>query len=93
VGYAGKHRTRFLEDYQLPAIWAKVNGLFAPIVLYGGRIVASWKTFTRNSRTFIEVRMLHPHLRLPEDLFSDAVVATEAALAVKVADLQVLAAD
>ena len=93
VGFAGKHRTRFLEDYQLPAIWAKVNGLFAPIVLYGGRIVASWKTLTRSSRTAIEVRMLDPHPRLAEDLFSDAILATEAALAVKVADLQVLAGD
>jgi hypothetical protein len=93
VGYAGKHRTRFLEDYQVPAIWAKVNGLFAPIVLYGGHIVASWKTLTRSSRTAIEVRMLDPHPRLAEDLFSDAILATEAALGVKVADLQVLAGD
>lgn len=93
VGYAGKHRTRFLEDYQLPAIWAKVNGLFAPVVLYGGRIVASWKTITRSSRTAIEVRMLDPHPRLAEDLFSDAIVATEAALGVKIADLQVRAGD
>ena len=92
VGYAGKHRTRFLEDYQLPAIWAKVNGLFTPIVLYGGRIVASWKTISRSSRTAIQVRMLDPHPRLAEDLFDDAILATEAALAVKVADLQVLAA-
>jgi len=93
VGYAGKHRTRFLEDYQLPAIWAKVNGLFAPIVLYNGHIVASWKTLTRSNRTAVEVRMLDPHPRLAEDLFSDAILATEAALAVKVADLQVLAGD
>jgi hypothetical protein len=39
------------------------------------------------------VRMLDPHPHLAEDLFSDAIVATEAALAVKVADLQVLARD
>ena len=93
VGYAGKHRTRFLEEDQLPAVWAKVNGLFTPIVLYGGRIVASWKTVTRSSRTAIEVRMLDPHPRLAEDLFSDAIRATEAALAVKVADLQVRTAE
>jgi hypothetical protein len=93
VGYAGKHRTRFLEEHQLPAVWAKVNGLFSPIVLHGGRIVASWKTLTRGKRTDIEVRMLDPHPRLADDLFTDAIAATETALDLKVSDLRVIAAN
>jgi winged helix DNA-binding protein len=92
VGYAGKNRLRFLEDYQLPKIWAKVNGLFSPIVLYGGRIVASWKTLTRGSRTDMEVRMLDPHPPLNEEQFTEAIVATEAALDLKIGDLRVIAA-
>ena len=47
VGYHGRNRTRFLTEQQLPKIWAKVNGLFSPVVLYDGHLVASWKTIRR----------------------------------------------
>ena len=46
VGYHGRNRTRFLTEQQLPKVWAKVNGLFSPVVLYDGQLVASWKTIT-----------------------------------------------
>src|SRR4249919_1287264 len=36
VGYHGRNRTRFLTEQQLPQVWAKVNGLFSPVVLYDG---------------------------------------------------------
>lgn len=93
VGYAGTNRTRFLTAQQLPSVWAKVNGMFSPIVLYGGQIVATWKTLTIGKRTAIEVRMLDPHPPVPEHLFADAVAATEQALAVRIGDLRVLAAN
>jgi hypothetical protein len=93
VGYAGKNRTRFLTEQQLPSIWAKVNGLFAPIVLHGGRIVASWKTLTSGKETDIEVRMLAPHAPLPDDLFADAIASTGLALNLTVRDLRVLPAE
>ena len=93
VGYAGKNRTRFLTEQQLPSIWAKVNGLFAPIVLHGGRIVASWKTLTSGKQTDIEVRMLAPHAPLPDDLFADAIVSTGHALNLTIRDLRVLPAE
>jgi len=92
VGYARRNRARFLTEQQLPSVWAIVNGLLAPIVLYRGRIVATWKTLTAGRRTDIEVRMLDPHPPVPEHLFADAVKATEQALAVTIADLRVLAA-
>jgi hypothetical protein len=92
VGYAGTNRTRFLTAQQLPSVWAKVNGMFKPIVLYGGHIVATWQTLTVGQRTAIEVRMLDPHPPLPEHLLSDAVAATEQALALRIGDLRVLAA-
>ena len=90
VGYHGRHRTRFLTEHQLPKVWAKVNGLFAPIVLSDGVIVASWRTLTRGSRTDIEVRMLDPHPPLPTDMFTEAVAATERVLDLKVTDVRVL---
>jgi DNA glycosylase AlkZ-like len=91
VGYQGRNRTRFLTEHQLPKVWAKVNGLFSPVVLYDGRLVASWKTITKGSRTDIEVTMLDPHPVLAEDLFADAVAATEQVLELKITDLRVRA--
>ena len=90
VGYHGRNRTRFLTEQQLPQVWAKVNGLFAPIVLYDGLIVASWRTLTKGSRTDIEVRMLDPHPSLATDLFNEAVAATERTLDLTVTDIRVL---
>jgi Winged helix DNA-binding domain len=89
VGYHGRHRTRFLTEQQLPKVWAKVNGLFSPVVLYGGQLVASWKTITKNRRTDIEVTMLDPHPVLPDDLFGEAIAATEQVLDLKITDLRV----
>jgi Winged helix DNA-binding domain len=91
VGYHGRHRTRFLTEQQLPKVWAKVNGLFSPVVLYGGRLVASWKTITKGRRTDIEVTMLDPHPVLADDLFDDAIAATEQVLDLKITDLRVRA--
>ena len=93
VGYAGTNRTRFLTAQQLPSVWAKVNGMFKPIVLCSGHIVATWQTLTVGQRTAIEVRMLDPHPPLAEHLLSDAVAATEQALALRVGELRVLAAN
>jgi Winged helix DNA-binding domain len=89
VGYHGRHRTRFLTEQQLPKVWAKVNGLFSPVVLHDGHLVASWKTITKNRRTDIEVTMLDPHPVLADDLFSDAIAATERILDLKITDLRV----
>ncbi len=89
VGYHGRHRTRFLTEQQLPKVWTKVNGLFTPVVLYGERLVASWKTITKGRRTDIEVTMLDPHPVLADDLFSDAIAATAQVLDLTITDLRV----
>jgi DNA glycosylase AlkZ-like len=89
VGYHGRHRTRFLTEQQLPKVWAKVNGLFAPVVLYDGHLVASWKTITNGRRTDIEVTMLDPHPVLADDLLGDAITATEQVLDLTITDLRV----
>ena len=68
VGYAGTNRTRFLTAQQLPSVWAKVNGLFSPIVLYGGRIVATWKTLAVGKDTAYrsaDARPASAHARAP----------------------------
>jgi hypothetical protein len=60
-------------------------------VLYDGRLVASWKTISKGQRTDIEVAMLDPHPVLAEDLFADAITATELVLDIKITDLRVQA--
>jgi Winged helix DNA-binding domain len=89
VGYHGRHRTRFLTEQQLPKVWAKVNGLFSPVVLHSGQLVASWKTISKGRRTDIEVTMLDPHPVLADDLFADAIAATEQVLDLTITDLRV----
>jgi hypothetical protein len=89
VGYQGRNRTRFLTEQQLPKVWTKVNGLFSPVVLYDGQLVASWKTITKGSRTDIEVNMLDPHPVLADELFVDAIAAMEQILDLKITDLRV----
>ena len=89
VGYHGRNRTRFLTEQQLLKIWAKVNGLFSPVVLYDGHLVASWKTITKGRRTDIEVTMLDPHPVLADDLFGDAIAATEQVLDLTITDLRI----
>jgi len=74
-------------------VWAKVNGLFSPVVLFAGRLVASWRTITKGRRTDIEVSMLDPHPPLAEDLFTDAVAATERVLDLRVTDVRVRPAE
>ena len=93
LGYAGRNRTRFVTVDQLPRVWAKVNGLFSPVVLYDGRLVASWKTISKGRRTDIEVSMLPPHRALPADLFDAPVRAVERALNLSIQDVRVHTAD
>jgi Winged helix DNA-binding domain len=89
VGFHGRNRTRFLTEQQLPKVWAKVNGLFSPVVLYRGHLVASWKTITKGRRTDIEVTMLDPHPVLADELFADAIAATERVLNLRITELGV----
>ena len=89
LGYCGRQRTRFLSTDQLPAVWSKVNGVYAPTVLHDGRIVARWRTVTQGRRTSIEVTMLDPYSPLAEDLFTGPVRAVELALGLTVDDLRV----
>jgi hypothetical protein len=92
LGFTGRNRNRFCGPEQLAQVWAKANGLFSPVVLNDGRIVATWKTLTRGRRTDLEVRMLVGEIRLSEDLFDDQLRAFSAVLDCPVTELRVLPA-
>jgi hypothetical protein len=90
VGFHGSHRTRFLEADQLDAVWAKVNGQFAPSVLHRGRLVATWRTVLRGSAATLEVTMLQRCAPLSEDQLSAPVAALSRVLDLAVEDVRVL---
>jgi hypothetical protein len=89
VGFQGRNRFRFLTEAQLAQVWAKANGLFSPVVLHEGRVVASWRTLGTGRRVDLEVIMLDPYPELPEDAFTDAVAALELVLDLTIRDVRV----
>lgn len=88
LGFEGHNRNRFVDEAGLSRIWAKVNGVFSPVVLHEGRLVATWRTVTERGRTRLQVTMLGSG-RLAVELFSTPVAALEAALAIRVGDVEV----
>jgi hypothetical protein len=90
VGFHGSHRTRFLAADQLDAVWAKVNGQFAPSVLRRGRIVATWRTVVQGSRARLEITMLQRCPPLAEDELDEPVAALSRVLAHPVEEVRVL---
>jgi hypothetical protein len=90
VGFHGSHRTRFLASDQLDAVWAKVNGQFAPSVLRQGRIVATWRTVVQGSRVRVEVTMLQRCPPLAEDELDEPVAALSRVLDLAVEEVRVL---
>ena len=89
LGFAGRNRHSILHSRGTAAeIWAKVNGLFAPVVLHDRRLVASWRTLTRGRRTDVEVTMLGARRPLAEDRLSDAVRAVEPVLDLTITDIR-----
>ena len=89
LGFAGSGRSRFCSPEELVQIWAKVNGLFAPVVLQDDRLVATWRTLTRGRRTDLEVTMLGGRRALAEDRLSDPVQAVESVLGLSITDIRV----
>ena len=90
LGFAGPNRTRFCTDEQLSQIWAKVNALYAPVVLRDDRLVATWKTLTRARRTDVEITMLTGEAPLGEDAVADQAIAVGLALDLSIGDIRIL---
>ena len=89
LGFAGPQRTRFLDSDQLARVWAKVNGLFSPVVLAKGRLVAIWRTTGSERRTGIEVTMLPPYRPLSEDALTGPVADAATSLNLTVTGVRV----
>ncbi len=89
VGYAGPNRTRFCGPEHLARVWAKANGVFSPVVLAGGRIVASWRTVSAGRRTRLELELLPGASPPAEDDLAPQVAALCSVLALCVDDVSI----
>ena len=89
LGFARPNRHRFCTLDELSQIWAKINGLFAPVVLHDDRLVATWRTLTRGRRTDLEVTMLGGRRPLAEDRLGDPVQAVESVLGLTITEVRV----
>src|SRR6185312_1335429 len=89
VGYAGPNRTRFCCADHLARVWAKVNGVFSPVVLADGRLVATWKTVTDRTQTRLEIAMLPGESVLGADAFAPQLVALGRVLALDIGEVRV----
>ncbi len=89
LGFHGQHRTRFLDEEALAKVWAKVNGVFSPVVLYDGRLVATWRTVAVGKLTVLEVTMLAAGSPLAEDLFAAPVADLERVLPYTVEEVRI----
>jgi hypothetical protein len=70
-----------------------VNGLFKPVVLYDGRLVATWRSVSTRGRVGIEVSVFERGLQLPEDALAAAAADVATVLGVALAGINVLTPD
>ncbi|QDP96107.1 winged helix DNA-binding domain-containing protein [Microlunatus elymi] len=95
LGYAPSGRGRFVDQENLARIWARTNGLFAPTMLYRGKIIGRWRTMPGRpaSATVIELHPF-PGEEVPgEDVLAGPVADTAAALDLKITDVRIIAAE
>lgn len=89
LAYHGQGRTRFLDAEHLSRVWRKANGLFSPVVLAQGRLVATWRVTGPAGRSVIEVERFAGTRGLDAGDFSSSAAAVGAALALEIADVRV----
>lgn len=89
VGYDPHTRDRFIDPDHLRYFWLMGNGSFSSVVLDHGRLTASWKFAGAAASRRIDVRMFPGQRVLAESDLADQVVALEAALNIKVADIAI----
>ena len=93
VAYDPKSRRRFLRDEHVPFLWQMANGSFSAAVLADARLRGSWKLSGSGARRRLEVRMFPGERLVDPGDFADQVAALEAALPLRIADVEVAAAD
>jgi hypothetical protein len=94
LGYAPPARSRFLNLDHIDHVWFRKNGVFAPLVLMDGRIVATWRLAAVGRQTRVGVRQTRLGVRpipgerpVPPDLLAERIASLEAALSLTIGDV------
>jgi Winged helix DNA-binding domain len=87
-GYAPPARERFMDLRHYDTVWLRANGIFSPVVLLDGRVVAVWRLTTRGSRTDLEIERLPGEHAVSEADVADQIRAMEAALEFTITDVR-----
>jgi hypothetical protein len=87
-GYAPASRGRFIDPRHYEQVWARANGVFSPVVLAGGRVVAVWRLLGTGPRAVLEVTRLGAEATVADDDLVDQVRAVETVLGIAVADIR-----
>jgi hypothetical protein len=87
-GYAPPARGRFLDPRHYETVWRRVNGIFSPVILADGRVVAMWRLLTKGSRTDLEIERLAGEPAVPDSDLANQISAMEQALELSVSDVR-----
>jgi Winged helix DNA-binding domain len=87
LGYAPAARSRFLNLEHLDRVWFRKNGVFAPLVLMDGRIVATWRLVTARRQTHLAVCPIPGERAVRTDELAEPIAALEAALNLTIGDV------
>jgi hypothetical protein len=87
LGYAPPARSRFLNLDHIGHVWFRRNGVFAPVVLMDGRIVATWRLATAGRQVHLEVCSIPGERSVPADSLAEPIAALETALNVTIGDV------
>ena len=87
LGYAPPARSRFLNLDHIDHIWFRTNGVFAPILLMDGRIVATWRLVKVDRQLHLAVRPIPGEQGVPADVLAEPISHLEKALNLTVDDV------
>jgi hypothetical protein len=87
LGYAPPARSRFLNLDHIDHVWFRTNGVFAPVVLMDGRIVATWRLVTVGRQANLWVRPIPGERKIPADVLAEPIASLETALNLTIRDV------
>jgi hypothetical protein len=87
LGYAPPARSRFLNLDHVDHVWFRRNGVFAPVVLMDGRLVATWRLVTSGRQVHLAVCSIPGEPSVQADSLAEPIAALETALNVTIVDV------
>jgi hypothetical protein len=87
-GYAPPARDRFIDPRHYETVWRRVNGIFSPVVLVDGRVIALWRLRTKGSHTILEIESLAGEAPVADSDLADQLSAMGKVLELPISDIR-----